>query len=31
MSVAWKYLLPAALVNVVITGVGIWLYHALTT
>ncbi len=31
MGLAWKYLLPAALVNVVITGVGIWVYHALTT
>jgi NADH-quinone oxidoreductase subunit H len=31
MSLAWKYLLPAALANVVITGVGIWIYHVITT
>jgi len=30
MSLAWKYLLPAAVANVVLTGVGIWIYHALT-
>ncbi|MGH2458525.1 MAG: NADH-quinone oxidoreductase subunit H, partial [Chloroflexota bacterium] len=29
MGLAWKYLLPAALANVVITGVGIWVYQAL--
>lgn len=27
MSLAWKYLLPAAIANVVITGIGIWIYH----
>lgn len=31
MGLAWKYLLPAAVANVVLTGVGIWIYHALTT
>ncbi len=30
MGLAWKYLLPAALVNMLITGVGIWVYQALT-
>lgn len=30
MGLAWKYLLPAALVNVLITGVGIWVYQSLT-
>lgn len=30
MSLAWRYLLPAALANVVITGVGIAVYQALT-
>ncbi|HLH74066.1 MAG TPA: NADH-quinone oxidoreductase subunit NuoH [Chloroflexota bacterium] len=29
MNLAWKYLLPAALVNMLITGVGIWVYQAL--
>jgi NADH-quinone oxidoreductase subunit H len=29
MSLAWRYLLPAALVNVVITGIGIAVYQAL--
>lgn len=31
MSLAWKYLLPAAIANVLITGVGMWLYHVMTT
>jgi NADH-quinone oxidoreductase subunit H len=31
MGLAWKYLLPAALVNVLITGVGMSIYQALTT
>jgi NADH-quinone oxidoreductase subunit H len=30
MGLAWRYLLPAALVNVVLTGVGIAVYQALT-
>jgi NADH-quinone oxidoreductase subunit H len=30
MGLAWRYLLPAALVNMVITGVGIWIYQVLT-
>lgn len=29
MGLAWRYLLPAALVNVVLTGVGIWVYQTL--
>jgi NADH-quinone oxidoreductase subunit H len=31
MGLAWRFLLPAALANVVITGVGIAIYQALTT
>lgn len=31
MGLAWRYLLPAALVNVVITGIGIAVYQALAT
>src|SRR5262249_3182869 len=30
MGLAWKYLLPSALANVAITGVGIWIYEVLT-
>jgi NADH-quinone oxidoreductase subunit H len=30
MGLAWRYLLPAALVNVVLTGIGIAVYQALT-
>ena len=31
MNLAWTYLIPAALANVLITGIGIWLYHVLTS
>lgn len=31
MNLAWKYLIPSALANVLITGVGIWIYHLLMT
>jgi NADH-quinone oxidoreductase subunit H len=31
MGLAWRYLLPAALVNLLITGIGIAVYQALTT
>jgi len=30
MGLAWSYLLPASLANVVITGIGIWIYQTLT-
>jgi NADH-quinone oxidoreductase subunit H len=30
MGLAWKFLLPAALVNVLITGVGFWVFQTLT-
>jgi NADH-quinone oxidoreductase subunit H len=30
MALAWRYLLPVSLVNVLLTGVGIWVYQALT-
>ncbi|MBX6770719.1 MAG: NADH-quinone oxidoreductase subunit NuoH [Chloroflexi bacterium] len=30
MALAWRYLLPVSLVNVLLTGVGIWAYQALT-
>lgn len=29
MTLAWKFLLPAALVNLVATGIGIWIYQSL--
>lgn len=30
MGLAWRYLVPAAIVNVLITGVGIWVYQVLS-